>query len=65
MTVKELTTRLSAHDGGLQVIIRCHWEGQAAGDAPPDPTFDAQHVVAEMDEDTGEERVVVEADQVD
>lgn len=65
MTVKELTKRLSAHDGVLPVIIRCQWEGQAAGDPPPDPTFDAWSVVAEMDPDTGEESVIIECDQTD
>lgn len=63
MTVKELTTRLSAHDGSLPVIIRCEWEGRDAGDPPPDRTFDPRFVVLEMDSDTAEENVVVECDQ--
>lgn len=65
MTVKELTTKLAAHDGELPVIIRCEWSGREGGEPPPDPTFDPEFVVAEMDVDTAEERVIIECDQDD
>jgi len=63
VTVKELITRLAAHDIDLPVIVRCEWNGREDGDPPPDRTFDADFVVAEMDADTADERVIIECNQ--
>lgn len=61
MTVRQLIERLQLHDGGLEVEVRCVWEG----DQPYSNLFLPRIVLQEVDADIAKDHVILECDQYD
>ena len=61
MTVAQLRERLARHDDGLEVLVRCTWEG----DAPASNVFQPVVCVQDIDHDTAEDFLAIECDQQD
>jgi hypothetical protein len=60
MTVTQLKERLERHEGDLEVLVRCQWEGQT----PAGVVFQPRVLVQDVN-DAEEEFVAIECDQAD